>query len=505
MERDLTRLAGMVHDVVVVGGGIHGACIAWDAALRGLRVALVERDDFGGATSANSLRIVHGGLRYLARGDLRRMRESIRERSAFLRIAPTLVEPLPVLIPTSGAGTQGRAALGTAITVNDLLSLDRNQGLARDHRLPRGRLLSIEECRHVFPSFPSAGASGGALWYDARMRHPERLTLAFVLAAAGRGAVAANYCRMDRVLAEGGAVRGVTVTDRLGGGTIEVRGRTVVVAAGPWTGGLVDGGPPARPQAFALNLVVGRRLTETAVGVRAPTGADADPIVGGRRFIFLAPSDDTTLLGTWYAPDDDRGPDELARRGTAALLEEFRSACPALALTGADVVRCQWGWLPLKAGREPGRANALADRPRVMDHGAMGGVRGIFSVEGVKYTTARRVAEGVVDRIVAAVGAVAGRCRTAHTRVDDGEAAGGPELDARVRHAVREEMAVRLSDVVLRRIWSGAPPEPAAETVVAAARIAGDELGWSASHEEAEIEDVMRQLRTTSPTVEPLT
>jgi glycerol-3-phosphate dehydrogenase len=505
MERDLTRLAGTVHDVVVVGGGIHGACIAWDAALRGLRVALVERDDFGGATSANSLRIVHGGLRYLARGDLRRMRESILERSAFLRIAPTLVEPLPVLIPTSGAGTRGRAALGTAITINDLLSLNRNRGLARDHRLPRGSLLSIEECRRVFPSFPSAGASGGALWYDARMRHPERLTLAFVRAAASRGAVAANYCRMERVLAEGGAVRGVTVTDGLGGGTIEVRGRTVVVAAGPWTGGLVDGGLPARPQAFALNLVVGRRLAEAAVGVRAATGADEDPIVGGRRFIFLAPNDDTTLLGTWYAPADGQGPDELARRGTAALLEEFRSACPALALTGADVVRCQWGWLPLKAGREPGRTDALADRPRVMDHGAIGGVRGIFSVEGVKYTTARRVAEGVVDQIVAAVGAVAGRCRTAHTRVDDGEAAGGPGLEARVRHAVREEMAVRLSDVVLRRIGSGAPAEPAAETVVAAARIAGDELGWSASHEEAEIEDVMRQLRTTRPTVEPLT
>src|SRR3954447_14684083 len=126
MERDLTRLAGTAHDVVVVGGGIHGACIAWDAALRGLRVALVERDDFGGATSANSLRIVHGGLRYLARGDLRRMRESIRERSAFLRIAPSLVEPLPVLVPTTGAGTRSRPAMGTAIALNDLLSLDRN-------------------------------------------------------------------------------------------------------------------------------------------------------------------------------------------------------------------------------------------------------------------------------------------------------------------------------------------------------------------------------------------
>ena len=123
MHRDLRRLASGTHDLIVVGGGLHGACIAWDAALRGLRVALVERDDFGAATSANSLRIVHGGLRYLARGDLRRMRESIRERSALLRIAPTLVQPLPVLVPTTGHGTHGRLALAAALRLNDLCSL----------------------------------------------------------------------------------------------------------------------------------------------------------------------------------------------------------------------------------------------------------------------------------------------------------------------------------------------------------------------------------------------
>src|ERR671914_2135905 len=108
MRRDLSRLEGDEYDLLVVGAGIQGACIAWDAALRGLRVALVERDDFGAATSANSLRIVHGGLRYLARGDFRRMGQSIRERSTLLRIAPGLVEPLPVLIPTYGRGAQSR-------------------------------------------------------------------------------------------------------------------------------------------------------------------------------------------------------------------------------------------------------------------------------------------------------------------------------------------------------------------------------------------------------------
>src|SRR5690349_16988366 len=239
MERDLPRLAAATYDLIVVGGGIQGAWIAWDAALRGLRVAILERGDFGAQTSANSLRIVHGGLRYLARGDLARMRESIRERSALLRVAPTLVEPLPVLVPIYGAGAHGRAAFRMALALNDLASLDRNRGLAEHRWLPAGRLLSVEECRRRFPAFPSERANGGALWYDARLRRPERLTLALVTSAVARGAAAANYCRVHRATVSDGEVTGVIASDELDGGQFHVRARRVVVAAGPWTQSLV--------------------------------------------------------------------------------------------------------------------------------------------------------------------------------------------------------------------------------------------------------------------------
>jgi glycerol-3-phosphate dehydrogenase len=501
MQRDLARLAEADHDVIVVGAGIYGACIAWDATLRGLRVALIERDDFGGATSANSLRIIHGGLRYLARGDLPRMRESIRERTAFLRIAPTLVEPLPVMVPTTGWGSQGRLALGTAVRLNDLASLGRNRGLNPGSRLPAGRLLSLGECRDRFASFPAEGTNGGALWYDARMCHPERLTLAFVRAAAHHGAGVANYCRMERVLAEAGRTRGVAVTDGLTGSALEIRGRSVVVAAGPWTD-VAAPGHPAGPHAFALNLVVGRPLARTAVGIRALTGPGDDPIIGGRRFLFLAPQPETTLIGTWYARAD-RPVEALVRLGAAALLAEIRASCPALELDAADVVRCQWGLLPLKAGFEPGRADALADRPRLLDHGRIGGLRGMFSVEGVKYTTARHVAEKLVDRLTAETGVTTDRCRTAEARIDLAETS-HPSLEQRVRHAVGDEMAVRLSDVVLRRVWSGGPTEPGSERVAAAARVMGAELGWSDAQRDAELEDVMRQIRTNDSRSESL-
>ena len=130
-------------------------------------------------------------------------------------------------------------------------------------------------------------------------------------------------------------------------------------------------------------------------------------------------------------------------------------------------------------------------------------MRGMFSVEGVKYTTARLVAERVVDRVVAGAGRRADRCRTADVRVDQDEPA-APGLEDQVRRAVRDEMAVRLADVVLRRVWAGPPPASAADRVATAARITGSELGWSAGHQESEIEDVMRQIRTNGSPSESL-
>ena len=500
MHRDLRRLASGTHDLIVVGGGLHGACIAWDATLRGLRVALIERDDFGAATSANSLRIVHGGLRYLARGDLRRMRESIRERSALLRIAPTLVQPLPVLVPTTGHGTHGRLALAAALHLNDLCSRNRNHGLDGTHRVPDGRLVSLEECRRLFPAFPGEGASGGALWHDARLTHPERLALVFVRAAARKGALVANHCALQRVLTDGGTVQGVAAADRLGSGNVDIHGRAVVVAAGPWTASLSGADPARLPHAFALNVVVGRRLADVAAGVRAATGAAEDPIIGGRRFLFLAPQERTTLLGTWYAPADGRSEAELVARGAAALLGEFRTACPALELDAGDVVGYQWGWLPLKAGRERGRPDALADRPRILEHRAAGGAGNMFSVEGVKFTTVRSVAEDVTDRVMAALGRAPVPCRTAEARVDEGDVLEAT-LEARVGRAVQDEMAVRLSDV-LRRTSPG--PHAEVHDLAAVAGLAAAELGWTDQRKEAEIDAVKRGMRTPGSVPEPV-
>ena len=141
MQRNLTRLADSCYDVLVIGGGIYGACVAREGVLRGLSVALVDMADFASGTSANSLKVIHGGLRYLQHGDVRRMRISINERRTLMRIAPHLVHPLPVLIPTYGHGVQGKGIFRLALMLNDVVSFDRNRGLDAQHAFPAGACL----------------------------------------------------------------------------------------------------------------------------------------------------------------------------------------------------------------------------------------------------------------------------------------------------------------------------------------------------------------------------
>lgn len=512
MRRDLSQLVDRTFDLLVVGAGIHGACIAWDACLRGLSVAVVDQNDFGAATSANSLRIVHGGLRYLARGDLPRMLESIRERSTLLRIAPELVEPLPVLVPTYGEVLRSRLAHGLALAVNDLVSWNRNRGLEQDQLIPRGQLVSRKECLRLFPAFSTEGLTGGALWYDARLRHPERLTLSFLHSAAERGAVPANYLRVDRLTIRNGAVEGAAVTDRMGGSEFEIRARVVVVAAGPWTSELIAGAVgradrPAPPRAIAVNVILGRRLADVAVGVQARSGPEEDPVCGGHRFLFFAPQGDATILGTWYAVADDADARAICEGGVGSLMAELREACPGLGLSLPAVARYQWGWLPLKSRSEPGRGSALAERPRIVDHGRRDGIRRLLSVEGVKYTTARSVAERAVDQVLAGLGRSSPPCRTAEVRLARPrheaflEPSGAVSV-AEIVHLVREEMALKLSDIIFRRTSLGMVPGPGRTTVEEVARVAGAELGWDAIRQEAEIEDVMREIGIPGPAME---
>ncbi len=525
MKRDLDALAAEPFDVLVIGGGIHGAFAAWEASLRGLRVALVERGDFASGTSANSLKIAHGGLRYLQRLDFLRMRRSSAERATLLRLAPQLVRPLGFLVPTRGAGRDSRLAFTLGLGINDVVTWDRNRGLPADRAIPGGRLLSRAECLARFPGFASGSLSGGALWYDGQVLHPERLVISVLHAAVAAGATVANYAEARDLPVEQGKVTGAVIADRVGGASVRVRSRAVINAAGPGIAAVAARVPPGPPLRFArsLNLVIRGRVADCAIGVRSRRTRTEDPVNGGERFMFCCPWRDHTLVGTSYAID--RGDGAPARlEEIVSLLDEINEACPALGFSLDTVTFFHWGLTPLKAGLERGRPTAAAERPRMVEHGS-DGARGLVSVIGPKFTTARRVAVQAVNIAAAAAGLPAGHERTheaslappdADRAPSGGSAARLAEIygphsgavaallaeradwttplaaDTPVRrgeaaYAVRSEMAFHLGDLVFRRTELGTAEPPSAEALAAAAAVMGEELGWSPEQEQREI------------------
>lgn len=412
MKRQVDGLSEREFDVAVVGGGIVGACVARDAALRGLHVAVVDRADFGSGASANCLKIVHGGLRYLQHLDVRRMRASIRERTAWLRIAPHLVEPLPFILPIHGRGVERRSVYRAALAINDTLSWDRNSGVAGERRLPRSRLLTREECVALVPFLDAPTLKGGALVYDAQMYSPERLVLEVIMDACGAGAVAANHVECVAPLYRGGRLAGVRVRDRLDGRRLDVRARVVVVAAGAAapeiTARLLGREVPLPPFSLALNLVAPALGPRVGFAVSGP---------GGRK-LFVAPWRGLTLVGTaHYAYAGDPWAPE-AERYVARFLDEVNSAVPGWTLERGDVAAVHRGRIPLEPGSGAAARGIYAGEPvllrhhKIVDHAA-DGAPGLITVVAEKFTTARRIAEEVVDRVFGKLGETSPPCVTA--------------------------------------------------------------------------------------------
>ena len=557
MKRDPDRLVGRTYDVLVVGAGVYGAWAAWDAALRGLSVAVIDRGDFGAATTANNLRVIHGGLRYVQHLDFNRMRESIREQQAALHVAPHLVCPMPCAVPTYGRGRRGRLALGTALRINDFVGRGRNRDAAPGKEIGRSRLVPAARMKELAPDLPDRGLTGGAVWHDAQVLDPERMVLALLEAAAGQGAAVANYMAADALMIERKRVVGARVTDRLTGESFFLRARVTLNLAGPWVDRLLATAGAGRipalcPLTQAWNVVLRRRLPlQGAVGLYSPrTFTDRDRKLSGTgRLIFFVPWRNVTILGTSHRPFvAERLEENLAldQAEVADLLEEGSGAYPAAELSLEDVAYAFGGHLPGVV--DPGTEHVrLLKHPVIRDHGRADGLPGVITGVGVKFTTARLVAEQVVDLAVPQVGKTVDACRTHVTRlpagdIDDWEdfradaeayrprsippisfshllenhgllyedvveltrkerhlldplADGSPVLQAEVVHAARCEMAVKLMDVVRRRTELGKCGLADEHRVRRAAALMGSELHWDAGRREREIAEVLDAYR----------
>jgi glycerol-3-phosphate dehydrogenase len=551
MKRELAALARTEFDLLIVGGGIYGACAANEAALRGLSVALIEKADFGGATSANSLKIIHGGLRYLQQLDLVRVRESIRERTTLLRIAPHLVHPMPVAVPTYGHGMKSRELMLAALALNDAVSCDRNRGADAAQRIPNGYTVSHDEALRLLPGIAERGLTGAAIFTDAQVYNSERLTLAFVRSAEQAGAVVANYVEAAGLLRDaraGGRVAGALARDTLTGEGFDIRARVVINMAGPWASLLLNGhaataGKPLR-LAKAINVITRQLFEGYAVGIASKAiYRERDAVIDKRsRLLFVAPWRGRSIVGTDYIACES-GPDaaHIDPRDIERFVDEVNDACPGARLDMSDVLFVHQGLLPMAD------VDARTGSVRLVKHYSMtdernGGIGGLLTVVGVKYTTARDVAQKAVDRACELMGQTPPPSRSATTPVyggqiehldeylavetkaqpaglrpevikplilnygsayhevldsiDDGPVALRtlPESDvvlkAQIRHSVREEMAVKLGDVVFRRTELGSAGHPGDDAVAFCVNVMSAELGWNSAHLQRELDEV---------------
>ena len=546
MKRALDQLAREEFDLVIIGAGAFGAAAAWDASLRGLRVALIEQGDFGGGASAECFKFVHGGIRYLQHGNIKRLRSSCRERSALLRIAPHLVKPMPIVLPTFGSGRNGKAFLGAGMMVYDLLTTGRNAGI-RDptRRIAPAQFLSRTGLLALFPELDQPGLSGAAVFEDGQMYSPPRLVLAFVESAFRRGACVANYVQAAGFLWAGSRVCGVRGRDVLRGDEFDIRARLVLNAAGPWAEYLLGDrqrfGEHRRGNFSRDACFIVRRKPRSGYALAVPGQTrDRDTLVSrDARHLFAVPWRDFTLIGVWhrlFADQPDRA--VVEEQELAAWIAEMNASCPALQLRREEVSYANCGLVPFGEAAAGTNELSFGKESRFIDHRQAHGIGGLVTLIGIRYTTARGDAAAALDLLLQQwAGAKPGRSATESTPLVGGDIAdvaafqlslgrqrpasiadrsldalvrnhgteaavllkravgpgqsatvgGSDTLVAEVTHAVEAEMALHLDDVVLRRTDLGSGAHPGRAALEAAADAMGTALGWTGEQRAREL------------------
>ncbi|MBL7076296.1 MAG: glycerol-3-phosphate dehydrogenase/oxidase [Kiritimatiellae bacterium] len=540
MERNVKHLCDTGFDILVVGGGVYGAAIVREAATRGLRAALIEQNDFCSGTSANSLKIMHGGLRYLQQVDMPRVFESIRERSTWLRTAPHLVEPLNCIMPTQAKLMRSRLVMSLGTGLNDVVSARRNRGLDPARRIAACRTVSRDGCLQVLPALSDRGVTGGAIWHDAIGYDTERIVISMLLDACDAGASVANYVRACEPVIEEGAVVGIRSEDRLTGESFVIRSDVVINAAGPWASEFLESAgvklsTPCHHLALGINLILKRwPVRDMAAGLTAGPGTPS----GGRLFFFV-PWRGVVMAGTYYRPHEGAVDSAaVTDEDIDAYLAALNSCYPGVGLTRDDILMAHAGVIPAAHAAKAGKEPPLMRHYRVIDHGNADGVEGLLTAQGIKYTTARDVAQHVVSLAMSRLncplvpsstslrplsGDVVGDLaafreatiekyrestplpvikrlfRFYGSGIDAILASGdhGPLLDGssavlarEIRHVVNSEMPQTLGDLLFRRTGLGSNGLPDPALIRSCGAVMAEARGWRAARLEREIEAV---------------
>lgn len=538
---NLGRLRGETFDILVIGGGIAGAGIARDAALRGFKTALIEKEDYAGGTSSRSSKLIHGGLRYLENLQLRLVFEASSEKRVLRRIAPHLLRPLPFILPIYRHRSPGYAKLRAGMWLYDALALFRNIQLHR--------MLDPREVLQLEPWIWAPDLAGGARFYDYGV-DDARLTLATVLSAHQQGAVVVNHARVCGLVKEKGRVRGAQVHDQIEGTELEVNSRVVVNSAGPWSDLVLRMDDPRlrrrlRPSK-GIHLLVPREKIGNRHAVVFTSYRD-------NRAMFVIPWGRYVILGTTDT-DYSGDPDQVYADASdvAYVLGSFNRAFPDVRLSEEDILSTYAGLRPLAEGGASWSYRASRE------HQILESSSGLISIIGGKLTTYRIMARQLVDRVEEKLAREFGvrpsrGCETDRLTLTGGTLGGVdlllarevegaarehglegeevasyligtygvgygrvlefirgdaslgrqimpelPNLWAEVPHAIRYEMALTLSDFMIRRtrlIYEEKSHRPDLAPRVAA--LMARHLGWEPGGVEDQLEGYRREVELT--------
>jgi len=510
-------------DVAVIGAGINGAGIARDAALRGLRVIVLDKNDMCSATSAISSRLIHGGLRYLEYGEIPLVRESLRERITLRDVAAHLVKPIRICIPIYESAKRGPLLIRLGMIAYDLLSVGKT--------VPGHDMLSRSEAIENEPGLQQEGLRGAARYYDAQVAFAERLVLENLLAARSAGAQIKTYCEVTNIVIERNSVAALEYTDSLSGEHHKVSVRVVINAAGPWVDRvLATAGKQSR------KFIGGTKGSHIVVGAFDGAPQDAyyvEAAADGRPF-FIIPWNGLYLIGTTDIRfQGDLDEIRASRAEVDYLLAETNRVFPAANLDTTDIHYAYAGVRPLPR-RDSGPESAITRRHIIKKNRRI--ARGLISIIGGKLTTYRNLAEQTVDRLGKMLDRKLPACRTQATklpgayRLDEARELllstaelsapgaerllnlyGGRAIDllelansepplqraidehktvlaAEVVFAIRDEMARTLIDIVHRRLMLGLAADQGRPLYELVAAVAADELGWTDAERHAQIE-----------------
>ncbi|MCP4749000.1 MAG: glycerol-3-phosphate dehydrogenase/oxidase [Desulfobacteraceae bacterium] len=543
MKRYTEHIKHETFDVVTIGGGITGATIAYEAATRGLKVALLEKGDFSEATSAASSKLIHGGLRYLSNLEYALVRESLRERRVMTNIAPNFVYPVPILFPHYQSSRRTNKWISQiGLTLYDMLAFDKGKTWDLSKKIPDHKFVPPAKALKMQPIMQKRDFTGASVFYDCISIFPERLALAFIKSSMHHNARAANYTKVTGFLMDSAKrnVHGVIVKDLIQNKTFEIQAAVTINCSGPWADSVLE---------LTRKKNKNKRLRRSE-GIHIITKKIINPesivcsVTPSGRHCFLIPWRGHTLIGTtdkeyFGHPDDYR----VTRQSIQELIDEVNATFDGLALTFKDVLHSYGGLRPLvdTGTKETYKSSR---RYEIHDH-SINGLNHLITVEGGKWTTSRNLAEKVVDLLwkntkfpisrsissriylkgceirnmetfihslkkqirdfdentVDYIGRIYGtECHDVltlarqHSALSEKINSGG-DLLAQALYAARHEMARTLKDIVLRRTGIATLGDPGEKKLLQVAKLVAEELNWDNGKIHREVQTTLCDLQ----------